>query len=153
MYIHIWHTFCGGNFKLSNEDDCIGILTNWVFDHMHMSNLSEVSPSRNGSGGWLRGTIDATLYNSKVASMLNEVCTQIGAPSIECVDPFALICMLSTNAARIINGNLAMEAFKNTQPSAQNYESISFPGTPLVIEDLLLMTCKYDSDGNKEECS
>ena len=101
----------------------------------------------------MRGTIDATLYNSKVASMLNEVCTQIGAPSIECVDPFALICMLSTNAARIINGNLAMEAFKNTQPSAQNYESISFPGTPLVIEDLLLMTCKYDSDGNKEECS
>ena len=99
------------------------------------------------------GTTTATLQNTEAMTMLNEFYAQIGASAIKCVDPFSLVLMLCATAAKIINGNLAMEAFKTIQLLKLNYEDISFPGILPFIEGFLLLPAKHMDGGDKQMCS
>ena len=117
---------------------------------MLMSGLSELLPSRNVSRGFLRGIMTETLRDSEASSILNEVNTKIVASIIKFVVPFTLRLIIYATAASVINGNLAMEAFKNIQPLTSNYKSISFQDMPSVIEHFLLIPSKHFSGDDNE---
>ena len=91
----------------------------------------------------------ATLQDSTVMSILNEVHAQIGVSTIKCMSPFSLRLMLATTAVKIINGLLVIEAFKTIKPFKPNYEEIIFPGVSLVIEGFLFLSAKFISGDNK----
>ena len=80
---------------------------------MLVSYFSESSHGKDGSRYFLCDIVAAILKDSENTAKLNEACTQIVVPTIKRVVRLNLMLTFSANYANIINGNLAIEAFKN----------------------------------------